>query len=144
MARAANSAGSYEVANVGYRSVDFSQKREPPDSIRIWSLFRSRILHGVSGYVAGFIVALLVGVLSLNTKPGPTLVLNGMVLGGFLASLVQVPIAVLGDGQHELAKHLYFANLTLDTSLVVGAVVLSAHFLRRQVDRFHSSISRKQ
>lgn len=143
-ARAATSAGSYEVANVGYRSVDFSEKREPLDSIRIWSLFRSRVLHGVSAYAAGFVVALWVGVLSLKTKPGPTLVLNGLVLGSFLASLVQVPIAVFGDGQHELAKHLYFANLTLDTSLVVGAVVLSAHFLRRQEDRVHSRVSRKQ
>ena len=144
VARAANSTGSYEIANVGYRSVDFSEKREPLDSIQFWSLFRKRVLHGTSAYAAGFLVALLVGVLSLKAKPGPAVVLSGLVLGSFLASLAQVPIAVFGDGQHELAKHLYFANLTLDTSLVVGAVILLTSFLRRQEDRVHGRASGKQ
>ncbi len=107
-------------------------------------MFRKRVLHGTSAYAAGFLVALLVGVLSLKAKPGPAVVLSGLVVGSFLASLVQIPIAVFGDGQHELAKHLYFANLTLDISLVAGAVILLRSFLRRQGDQVHSSVSGKE
>jgi hypothetical protein len=132
VAGAARLAGAYPLDELGYKSFQFSPDRQPLGSVQAWSLFRLRVLRGLWAYGVGCLVVFLVAALALKTNPGPKLLVSGLVLGSFLASLLQVFVAVLGDGQHELARHLYFANLTLDTSLVLGAVILSAHFMRRQ------------
>jgi len=144
VAGAARLGGAYPLDELGYKSFQFSPDRQPLGSVQAWSLFRLRVLRGLWAYGVGCLVAFVVTVLALKTNPGPKLLAGGLVVGSFLASLLQVSIAVFGDGQNELAKHLYFANLTLDTSLALGAVVLSAHFLRRQENRVHRRVSRKQ
>jgi hypothetical protein len=142
--QAARLAGRYDSGEFGYRSVEFSPKRKPLGSIRIWSTFRSRVLTGLPAYVVVGLVVILVFAVAKGSKPGPCRFLPGLAIGSFFASVLQVMISVFGSGPAGLPKHLYFANLTLDTSLVLGAVVLSAHFLRRQEDCVHSKLPGKQ
>ena len=52
--------------------------------------------------------------------PGPG---GGLALAGLLCSLATVAdlaVAMLGEGRHELIKHLYFANLLFDLAAIAG------------------------
>lgn len=151
--------GTYEVPYLGYRSRAFSTERQPPGGLVLWSNLRSRVLRGWIAYAAAF---LLVGSLFLVRRRVSQPDREGwgsfFRLGstGFLiASLVQVAVAGLGDGPHELTKHLYFANLLFDVGflLALSGVLLAIQDFRSRAEassrasaeaRSPSSVSRAE
>lgn len=95
--------------------------------IEPWSRFRRAALGGLSGTV---LACILLGVLAAlaRWRPPERMALTAVVATALLAaSLLQVAIAVLGNGPIDLVKHLYLGNLLFDVAIVLVLSALVRH-----------------
>jgi hypothetical protein len=91
----------------------------------LWSQLHGRFFNGIPYYVVSLCLILILGTLVWKRKDsGWPLFYLLAAIGFFSASLLQVIISVVGDGQVDTVKHLYFANLLLDAAFVFTLCVL--------------------
>lgn len=109
-----------------YLSETALSRAVPLHRLDYWSQLHNRYFRGTSLYLLTLAAGLGLLISGFATK-GLSAVLPHLLLTGgcFFGSIMQTLIAVIGNGPADLVKHLYFANLLLDTAFVstVGALV---------------------
>lgn len=105
----------------------------------LWSKLHDRLLHGIPLYGAVLCLTSILGILVWKRKDrGWSLFYLLGAVGFFPASLLQILVAVLGNGPTDIVKHLYFANLLLDTALlfvICGLIAIGVTFWKESEGR---------
>lgn len=111
--------GDYDlVADGGYKTRELGGPAREAISFVAWSELRRRWLGGEGAYAALIASWLVLCGAAVRQRALRWSAAFATVGGGFLlASLVQLPIAIFGNGTLDLTKHLYPANLCFDFAL---------------------------
>ncbi|MBR9977964.1 MAG: hypothetical protein KFH87_07740 [Bacteroidetes bacterium] len=98
--------------------------------LNLWSTLKYRVFP--TGYALLLLLILFIAVFIHARRYAD--VRKDLALVGLLCSVacvVDMSIAILGDGRYELMKHLFLANVLFDIALIVFLVVVSVHVKER-------------
>jgi hypothetical protein len=112
--------GDYRLSRSRYGLTPFQGTPRTFPTFSWWSRLRGEWLDGRLAYGIAVVLALIALLPRALRRERLCYGYGTTALALVVGSLLQVPIAVLGNGRLDLVKHLYGANVLLDLALVFG------------------------